>query len=138
VFVHGLLIRTFLLPVGKRLDGVVQVAGEAAALLVSPCPSYHPFRIHLHTSVPVGDHLREAVATPRVLKRSILDKCRELRGVPSGGVERPSRVVRFTRLIHRRGRAFWQAFGRRRLRRQSQPDLVATESDAALRRQVSP
>ena len=48
MFVHGLLIRTFLLPtLGKRLDGVV-VAGEAAALLlVSPCPSYHPFRIHL-------------------------------------------------------------------------------------------
>ena len=43
-----------------------------------------------------------------------------------GGVERPRRKVRFARLIHRRGRAFWPAFGRRRLRRQSQPDLVAT------------
>ena len=27
------------------------------------------------------------------------------------------------------GRAFWPAFGRRRLRRQSEPDLVATEGD---------
>jgi hypothetical protein len=36
---------------------------------------------------------------------------------PSGGVERPRRVVRFARLIHRRVRAFWPAFGRRRLRR---------------------
>jgi Acetyltransferase (GNAT) domain len=36
---------------------------------------------------------------------------------PLGGVERPRRVVRFARLINRRGRAFWPAFGRRRLRR---------------------
>jgi hypothetical protein len=32
--------------------------------------------------------------------------------------------VRFARLMHRRVRAFGPAFGRRRLRRQSQPDLV--------------
>jgi hypothetical protein len=29
-------------------------------------------------------------------------------------------MVRFARLIHRRVRTFWPAFGRRRLRRQSQ------------------
>ena len=40
---------------------------------------------------------------------------------PSGGVERPRRKVRFARLIQRRVRAFWPAFGLRRLRRQSQP-----------------
>jgi hypothetical protein len=36
---------------------------------------------------------------------------------PSGGVERPHRKERFARLIQRRVRAFWPAFGRRRLRR---------------------
>jgi hypothetical protein len=49
---------------------------------------------------------------------------------PSGGVERPRRVVRFARLIHRRGRAFWRTCGPRRLRRQSQPDLNATHGGA--------
>jgi hypothetical protein len=39
------------------------------------------------------------------------------------GVERPGRAVRFTRLIHRRGRAFWRTFDPRRLRRQSNPAL---------------
>jgi hypothetical protein len=38
---------------------------------------------------------------------------------PSGGVVRPRRVVRFARLIHRRGRAFWRTFVPRFLRRQS-------------------
>jgi len=46
-------------------------------------------------------------------------------------VERPRRVVRFARLIHRRVRAFGPAFGRRRLRRQSQPALVATHRGTA-------
>jgi hypothetical protein len=46
-------------------------------------------------------------------------------------VERPRRVVRFARLIHRRVRAFGLVFGQRRLRRQSQPELVATQGDAA-------
>jgi hypothetical protein len=49
---------------------------------------------------------------------------------PSGGVERPRRVVRFARLIHRRGRDLGGPYGPRRLRRQSQPDLVATQGDA--------
>jgi hypothetical protein len=44
---------------------------------------------------------------------------------PLGGVERPRRKERFARLIHRRVRAFGPAFGRRRLRRQSQSDLAA-------------
>jgi hypothetical protein len=48
---------------------------------------------------------------------------------PLGGVERPRRKVRFARLIHRRVRAFWPAFGRRRLQRQSQPELLATRGD---------
>ena len=47
---------------------------------------------------------------------------------PLGGVVRPRRVVRFARLIHRRVRAFWPAYGRRRLRRQFEPGLVATQS----------
>src|SRR5215207_11608182 len=50
---------------------------------------------------------------------------------PSGGVERPRRMVRFVRLMHRRVRAFWPAFGRRRLRRQSQPDLSTTQGGTA-------
>ena len=40
---------------------------------------------------------------------------------PYGGVERPRRVVRFARLIHRHGRDLGRACGPRRLRRQSQP-----------------
>jgi hypothetical protein len=50
---------------------------------------------------------------------------------PSGGVVRPRRVVRFARLIQRHGRAFWRTCGPRRLRRQSQPALIATQGDAA-------
>ena len=42
---------------------------------------------------------------------------------PLGGVERPRRMVRFARLMHQRVRAFRPAFGRRRLRRQSDPAL---------------
>jgi len=45
------------------------------------------------------------------------------------GVERPGRMVCFARLMHRPA-AFWRTFGRRRLRRQSQPDLLATQRDA--------
>jgi hypothetical protein len=40
-------------------------------------------------------------------------------------------MVRFARLIHRHVRALWPAFGRRRLRRQSEPDLAATQGGAA-------
>jgi hypothetical protein len=54
---------------------------------------------------------------------------------PLGGVERPRRMVRFARLIHRRSRAFRPAYGPRRLRRQSQSGLVATPSGAAEYRQ---
>jgi hypothetical protein len=46
--------------------------------------------------------------------------------MPFGGMERPRRKERVARLIQRRGRALWPAIGRRRLGRQSQPDLVAT------------
>jgi hypothetical protein len=45
---------------------------------------------------------------------------------------RPRRVVRFARLIHRRGRDLGPAFGRRRLRRRSQPALVATQGGGAV------
>ena len=50
-------------------------------------------------------------------------------GLEQGGRHKPvsprrSWVVRFARLMHRRVRAFGPAFGRRRLRRQSQPDLI--------------
>jgi hypothetical protein len=38
-------------------------------------------------------------------------------------------MVRFARLIDRRGRAFGPAFGRRRLRRHLMPDLVATQGE---------
>jgi hypothetical protein len=44
-------------------------------------------------------------------------------------VERPRRVVRFGRLIHRRVRAFRPTFGRRHLRRHLMPDLVATQGE---------
>ena len=46
---------------------------------------------------------------------------------PLGGVERPRRTVRFARLIQRRVRAFGRTCGPRRLWRQSQPALVATQ-----------
>jgi hypothetical protein len=51
-----------------------------------------------------------------------------------GGVERPRRKVRFARLIQRRVRAFWRTYGPRRLRRQSQADLIATLGDTAANR----
>ncbi len=41
-----------------------------------------------------------------------------------------------SRAIDRRGRAFGPAFGRRRRRRQSQPDLVATQGGTAWRRSM--
>jgi hypothetical protein len=46
---------------------------------------------------------------------------------PLGGVVQPRRVVRFARLVHRRGRAFWQAFGLRRLRRQIDAARIAAQ-----------
>jgi hypothetical protein len=49
--------------------------------------------------------------------------------IAPSGMERPRRVVRFARLIHRRVRAFWRTYGPRRLRRQSKPALVATHGD---------
>jgi hypothetical protein len=39
-------------------------------------------------------------------------------------------MARFARLIHRGVRAFGPTFGRRRLRGQSQPELVATQGEA--------
>jgi hypothetical protein len=50
---------------------------------------------------------------------------------PLGGVMRPRRVVRFARLIQWRIRAS-RLGGRRRLRRQSDPGLAATQGDQAL------
>jgi hypothetical protein len=38
-------------------------------------------------------------------------------------------VVRFARLIQRRGRASWRAFGSRRLRRQSDADHIVTQRE---------
>ena len=47
---------------------------------------------------------------------------------------RPRRVVRCARLIHRRGRAFWPAFGRRHPRRQFKPaELPRTVAQQARR-----
>jgi hypothetical protein len=39
-------------------------------------------------------------------------------------------MVRFARLIDRRVRAFWRTFGPRRLRRQSELVLIATQGGA--------
>jgi hypothetical protein len=50
---------------------------------------------------------------------------------PLGGVERPRRVVRFARLIHRRVRALGQAFGLRRLRRHADADRIVTQGGGA-------
>jgi hypothetical protein len=50
---------------------------------------------------------------------------------PSGGVERPRRMVRFARLIQRRVRAFWRTYGPRRLRRHLKPDVVTTRGGSA-------
>ena len=38
--------------------------------------------------------------------------------------------------MHRRVRAFWPAFGRRRLLRQSDPALAATQGDMVLHRSI--
>jgi hypothetical protein len=46
-------------------------------------------------------------------------------------VVRPRRKERFARLMQRRVRAFWQAFGLRRLRRHSDADRIATQGGAA-------
>jgi hypothetical protein len=46
-------------------------------------------------------------------------------------VVRPRRKVRFARLIDRRVRAFWQAFGLRRLRRQIDADRIAPQGGGA-------
>jgi hypothetical protein len=48
---------------------------------------------------------------------------------PLGGVERPRRKVRFARLIHAARPRSWRTYGPRRLRRQSEPVLVATHGD---------
>jgi hypothetical protein len=40
--------------------------------------------------------------------------------------------VRFARLIHRRVRAFWQAFGLRRLRRQIDADRIVPQGGGAV------
>jgi hypothetical protein len=62
-------------------------------------------------------------------------RCRRIAELaPLGGVERPRRVVRFARLMQRRGRAFWRTYGPRRLRRQLEPGLVATDRGLAERR----
>jgi hypothetical protein len=50
---------------------------------------------------------------------------------PLGGVVRPRRKVRFARLIQRRVRALGQAFGLRRLRRQSDADRLAPQGGGA-------
>jgi hypothetical protein len=53
---------------------------------------------------------------------------------PSGGVERPRRVVRFARLIHAARPRSWRTFGPRRLRRHSDADRIATLRDTGERR----
>jgi hypothetical protein len=67
---------------------------------------------------------RSGACSPRIpgVARWVLATARLT--APLGGVERPGRKVRFARLIHRRVRAFWPAFGRRRLRRRSQADRL--------------
>ena len=50
---------------------------------------------------------------------------------PPRGVERPGRKERFARLIQRPVRVLGRAFGPRRLRRQSQPDLASTQGGEA-------
>jgi hypothetical protein len=52
-------------------------------------------------------------------------------------VERPRLVVRFAGLMHRRGRTFGPAFGRRRLWRHPQPDRATTEPGAEMRAVLS-
>jgi hypothetical protein len=48
---------------------------------------------------------------------------------PPRGVERPRRAVRFARLIHTARPRSWRTYGPRRLRRRSEPGLVATHGD---------
>jgi len=50
---------------------------------------------------------------------------------PLGGVERPRRVVRFARLIHRRVRDLGRAFGPHRLQRHSAPVRIAPQGGGA-------
>jgi hypothetical protein len=75
---------------------------------------------------------RSAACSPRLSGVAAHHSHRAATG-PLGGVERPRRVVRFARLMHRRDRAFGPAFGRRRLRRQSQPDLITTYGGGVMR-----
>ena len=78
---------------------------------------------HPRTPSPVGS----AVSAGRAPRGGLVGRKDRGRLAPLGGVERPRRVVRFARLIHRRGRAFWPAFVRRRLRRhQIPPRLLLT------------
>jgi hypothetical protein len=65
--------------------------------------------------------LRRTLAYPS----TAIPDCDALLWIPRG-VEWRRRKGRFARWIHRRVRAFWPAFGWRRLPRQSQPNLVAT------------
>jgi hypothetical protein len=50
---------------------------------------------------------------------------------PLGGVERPRRKVRFARLIHAARPRSWRTCGPRRLRRQFESDLAATQGGSA-------
>jgi hypothetical protein len=76
--------------------------------------------------IPVSQALRTPVRRPSHAKRP----ARPCSVAPLGGVERPRRKERFARLTHRRVRAFWPTFRRRRLRRQSEPVLAATHGGA--------
>jgi len=68
--------------------------------------------------VPTGRDARLSRANVRLPAAAQVEACRPFALASSAALKE-----RFARLIHRRSR-LWPTFGRRRLRRQSQPDLV--------------
>jgi hypothetical protein len=109
---------------GGRAFGACCCAGSSAAL---PRPPADRHTRPIAGLPPLRESLRVGGAYPWVRWARVSV---QLRGVVRPGrVVRPRRVVRFARLMHRRVRALGSAFGRRRLRRQSQPGLVATQRD---------
>ncbi len=75
--------------------------------------------------VPLAS-VAEGVCTAQCPRGGPVGRKNRGRLAPLGGVLRPRRKERFARLTHEARPRSWRTFGRRRLRRQAQPDLVAT------------
>ena len=106
------------LSIGKRRDVPVLVLGVAAmAFLGYDALGHAPLLLPFAPAIAL--YTIAATRTPLVAVSATT-----VTAVVGAGAG--PRVVRFVRLIHRRGRAFWRSFGPRRLRRQLEDGLVAT------------